>query len=39
LRLTRFAEVQIPIDGKALVEPGQSVVAGVDVIGNVPHSK
>jgi phosphatidylserine decarboxylase len=39
LRLSRFAEVQIPIDGKVLVEPGQSVVAGVDVIGNVPHPK
>jgi phosphatidylserine decarboxylase len=35
LRLTRTAEVQIPIDGKVLVEPGQTVVAGTDVIGNV----
>jgi phosphatidylserine decarboxylase len=35
LRLTRFAEVQFPVDGKVLVEPGQRVVAGTDVIGNV----
>jgi phosphatidylserine decarboxylase len=35
LRLTRTAEVQFPIDGKVLVEPGQTVVAGTDVIGNV----
>lgn len=35
LRLTRTVEVQIPIDGKVLVEPGQTVVAGTDVIGNV----
>ncbi len=35
LRLTRFAQVQIPVDGKVLVEPGQSVVAGTDIIGNV----
>ena len=35
LRLTRLAEVQFPVDGKVLVEPGQRVVAGTDVIGNV----
>jgi len=35
LRLTRTAEVQFPVDGKVLVEPGQTVVAGTDVIGNV----
>ena len=35
LRLTRFAEVQIPADGRVLVEPGQTVVAGADVIGNL----
>ena len=35
LRLTRFAEVQFPDDGKVLVEAGQRVVAGTDVIGNV----
>jgi phosphatidylserine decarboxylase len=37
LRLTRFAEIQLPANGKLLVEPGQIVVAGTDVIGNV-HS-
>jgi len=35
LRLTRFAEVQFPDDGKVLVETGQTVVAGTDVIGSV----
>ena len=35
LRLTRTVEVQFPVDGKVLVEPGQIVVAGTDVIGNV----
>lgn len=35
LRLTRTAEVQIPTNGKILVEPGQTVVAGTDVIGHV----
>lgn len=39
LRLTRLAEVQIPEDGKILVEPGQTVVAGTDVIGNVPSPR
>jgi phosphatidylserine decarboxylase len=35
LRLTRLAEVQFPADGRILVEVGQIVVAGTDVIGNV----
>ncbi len=39
LRLTRFAEVQFPEDGKILVESGQTVVAGTDVIGNLPKPK
>jgi len=39
LRLTRMAEVQLPIDGKVSVEPGQAVVAGTDVIGNVPSPR
>jgi phosphatidylserine decarboxylase len=38
LRLTRFVEVQFPVDGKILVETGQKVVAGVDVIGSVLRS-
>lgn len=37
LRLAEFAEVYMPIDGKVLVEPGQRVVAGNDLIGTVPH--
>lgn len=37
LRLAEFAEVYMPIDGKVLVEPGQRVVAGTDLIGTVPH--
>jgi len=39
LRLTRIAEVQMPVDSKVLVEPGQTVVAGLDVIGNVPSPR
>ena len=35
LRLTQTAEVQLPDDGKVLVEPGQTVVAGTDLIGSV----
>jgi phosphatidylserine decarboxylase len=38
LRLVRYAEVYMPIAGKVLVEPGQKVVAGADLIGTVPHS-
>jgi len=32
LRLTRTAEVQLPANGKVLVEPGQTILAGTDVI-------
>jgi len=39
LRLTRSAEVQIPVNGKVLVEPGQTLVAGTDIIGNVPSPR
>lgn len=39
LRLTRFAEVQLPADGKVLVEPGQRVIAGTDTIGSVPSTR
>ena len=39
LRLTRFAEIQLPADGKVVVEPGQFVVAGTDTIGSVPSSR
>lgn len=37
LRLTRFAEVQWPADGQTVVEVGQVVEAGIDVIGKVPR--
>ena len=37
IRLARFAELYLPIDGKVHVKPGQVVLAGVDLIGAVPH--
>ena len=37
LRLTRLAEVQLPINGRLLVEEGQRVSAGVDVRAKLPH--
>jgi phosphatidylserine decarboxylase len=37
LRLTRFAELHLPIESKILVKTGQVVVAGTDLIGKVPH--
>lgn len=37
LRLTRLAEVQLPIDGRVLVAVGQKVSAGVDVLAKLPH--
>jgi phosphatidylserine decarboxylase len=39
LRLTRTAEVQLPVNGKVLVEPGQKILAGTDLIGNVPSPR
>jgi phosphatidylserine decarboxylase len=38
LRLTGVAEVHLPIAGRVLVEPGQRVTAGLDVIGRLPSS-
>jgi phosphatidylserine decarboxylase len=38
LRLTRVAEVHLPIAARVLVEPGQRVTAGLDVIGKLPSS-
>ena len=38
LRLTRVAELHLPIESQILVTPGQVVVAGTDLIGKVPHS-
>ncbi len=37
LRLTRFAEVHLPIESKILVKPGQTIAAGSDLIGKLPH--
>jgi len=38
LRLTRFAELHLPIAGKVLVAAGDRVVAGRDLIARLPHS-
>jgi len=38
LRLTRFAEVQLPINGRVLVAAGQRVKAGSDVLAKLPHA-
>ena len=37
IRLARYAELYLPMDGKVHVEVGQKVTAGTDVIGAVPH--
>jgi len=37
LRLAKFADVYMPINGKVLVKPGQQLTAGTDLIGMVPH--
>jgi phosphatidylserine decarboxylase len=36
LRLTRCAEIQFPINGRVLVEPGQRITAGTDLLGKLP---
>ena len=38
MRLAKKAEVQFSLHGRVLVEPGQPVVAGTDLIGKLPHS-
>jgi len=38
LRLTRVAEVHLPIGARVLVAPGQRITAGLDVIGKLPAS-
>ena len=38
LRLTGVAEVHLPIESKILVERGQRLIAGVDLIGKLPPS-
>jgi phosphatidylserine decarboxylase len=37
LRLTRHAEVHLPVAAKILVSPGDDVIAGAGLIGKVPH--
>lgn len=37
LRLTRVAELHLPIESEILIKPGQVVHAGTDLIGKVPH--
>jgi phosphatidylserine decarboxylase len=37
LRLTRFAEIYLPINSRILVAAGRDVVAGSDVLGTLPH--
>lgn len=39
LRLAGRAEVQLPAKGKVLVEPGQWLVAGMDIVGNLPSPR
>ncbi|NIA27405.1 MAG: hypothetical protein GWP02_05055 [Desulfobulbaceae bacterium] len=38
LRLTRIAELHLPIGSKILVKPGQSVIAGTQLVGKLTHS-
>ena len=37
LRLTRIAELHLPIDSKVVVKPGERVVAGRDLVARLPH--
>ncbi len=37
LRLTRLAEVQLPIASRVLVKTGQRVTAGADLLAKLPH--
>ncbi len=39
LRLVRYAEVQLPMNGTTTVEVGQAVTAGTDLIGTVPSTR
>ena len=38
LRLTKFAEVQLPISARVLVSPGERVVAGQSMLAKLHHS-
>lgn len=37
LRLTRFAEVHLPVNSRIQVTAGQRVSAGTDILGTLPH--
>ncbi len=37
LRLTRFADVYLPVNSRVLVASGQRVNAGTDILGTLPH--
>lgn len=37
LRLTRYAEIHLPIESRILVAPGQRVTAGLDMVAKLPH--
>ena len=37
LRLTRYAEVHLPIGSRVEVAPGQRLSAGCDMLGKLPH--
>jgi phosphatidylserine decarboxylase len=37
LRVTRFAELHLSITSQVLVSPGETVVAGIDLLGKLPH--
>ena len=37
LRLTRLAEIHLPIDSRVQVEPGQRLIAGLDMVAKLPH--
>lgn len=38
LRWTRFADVELPAAGRVVVEEGQRVVAGTNVLAHLPHT-
>lgn len=37
LRLTRYAEIHLPIESRILIAPGQRVTAGLDMVAKLPH--
>ena len=37
LRLTRFAEIHLPIESRVQVKPGQRLIAGLDMVAKLPH--